>query len=133
MEGAFNLLSLADEKLPGGQKGREVWISHPRHGVTAALLVCFSLSAHLEGELRVVFGRLGKRKCKWAATEVGLGTLPLSPTLAITQTAPSKDPPPQLRLNSKHFSLVHSVRQAEPDWAFNAQLRDSNRRALHIL
>ncbi len=67
---------LADEKLPGGQKRREVWISHPRCGVTAALLVCFSLSAHLEGELRVVFVRLGKRKCKWAATEVGLGMLP---------------------------------------------------------
>lgn len=106
MEGAFNLLGLADEKLPGGQKGREVWISHPRRGVTAALLVCFSLCAHLEGELRVVFGRLEKRKCKWTAAEVGLGML--SPPCAITQTAPSKDPP-QLRLNSKPFSLAHSV------------------------
>lgn len=75
-------------------------------GFTAALLVCFSLCAHLEGELRVVFGRLEKRKCKWTAAEVGLGML--SPPCAITQTAPSKDPP-QLRLNSKPFSLAHSV------------------------
>lgn len=40
-EGAFNLLGLADERLPGGHKGRKVWISHPRRRVTAALLVCF--------------------------------------------------------------------------------------------
>lgn len=92
MEGAFNLLSLADEKLPGGQKGREVWISHPRHGVTAALLVCFSLSAHLEGELRVVFGRLGKRKCKWAATEVSLGML--SPLVLLHRLHHQRIPPP---------------------------------------
>lgn len=105
MEGAFNLLGLADEKLPGGQKEREVWISHPRRGVTAALLVCFSLSAHLEGELRVVFGRLGKRKCKWAATEVGLGMLP--PLCYYTDCTIKGSP--QLRVNSKPFSLAHSV------------------------
>ncbi len=119
MEGAFNLLGLADEKLPGGQKGREGWISHPRRGVTAALLVCFSLSAHLEGELRVVFGRLGKRKCKCAATEVGLGMLP--PLCYYTDCTIKGSPPIKAEFKAFFSGALSEYRQnlighSMPSW-----------------
>ncbi len=110
---------LADEKLLGGQKGREVWISHPRCGVTAALLVCFSLSAHLEGELRVVFGRLGKRKCKWTATEVGLGMLP--PLVLLHRLHHQRIPPIKAAFKAFFSGALSKYRQnlighAMPSW-----------------
>ncbi len=119
MESAFNLLGPGWRKASRWPEGREVWISHPRCGVTAALLVCFSLSAHLEGELRVVFVRLGKRKCKWAATEVGLGMLP--PLVLLHRLHHQRIPPIKAAFKAFFSGALSKYRQnpighAMPSW-----------------
>ncbi len=106
MESAFNLLGPGWRKAsrwPEGERSVDLSSSLRGYGGTPGLLL---IKCAFRRWATSCFWQARKKEMQMGCDGSRLGNAP--PPCAITQTAPSKDPP-QLRLHSKPFSLAHSV------------------------